>query len=1527
MVSGRGGLGCTTGRPRLLAVLLVVSLVGVPAVPAAAQQEGGGAGSGPLAGLTLVDASDQSVVATLVGGSSVVVADPGGGSYGFRVELVSGSSVGSVSLELSGVRSVGPKTENWAPYSLYGDYASGGARRLNGGALPQGEYLLRAVAYSGRRLSGEMLGVLEAAFSVSLAEAAEPVEVLAPWGLSATATHRSVRLVWVAPHQPDRGYGDLSIDDMYVERREQGGAWSTLSWVSSGRVDPDTGEAEFYDTSGVVAGKVYEYRVRLEASRAATDGGGHSRIADTFSDAVAVTVESEPPAAAEGLGAVTRNGGVALSWTVPEQPSWAEVFSVRVLRTTSTRRTPIYEVGRVEWERGRTGYQFFDDTVQPGMQYRYVVSVVAGAVAADGHEVGTGGLPSAIIAVATPPAGSAAAGLTQGADAVAQLRTTNDGVPFIEFPADPVSRAAATGPPGPVGGDVFELSPNGRDAATGPSGAKWPPGAWGASSMQWSAASSDDIASDLATGNLVAQAFWSDGTTIWVSARGSTGDWDGKIYAYTLSSGARDTAKDIDLALPASTDNPTQAGTSHGLWMDADTVWVTSSETAAILAYHRNADSDADPAIEAGARKSAADFTTLAAAGNANPMGIWADTSHIYVADADDAKIYVYDRSTKALERTIDTPGRPNDDPVGVWSDGATLWVSDRTDARVYAYRLDNGDREWRRDIKRRLSDADQRLSDDNDQPLAMWSDRSQLWVADADTTKVFVYNLPADARLRRFAIDGKDWIGDRRSERVRGWTYVAFGTTQVTIDAKPLRSDAEITILPADADNDTDGHQVNVPSRGEVNITITVVQGPTGNRETLVSKVGIRVPPTPSGRDNRIRLVRLNGADLPGWDPVATEFAHEVSPDLTEVSLMAISNRGDLVVSIDGGPYRSGSLEQRVSLDADGSTTLTLKSNVSLVPPEHAQTYKLTLEQNGLRRLEVSGVNLDDFTPSVTAYARNVAADVTEVTVEAESIHAGATVAISPADADTNESGHQVSLDADGVTDITVTLTRDGESMKYTLKLTKLDGTSGTLSSDNTLSALSLSGVTLSPAFDPEITDYTYRLTNDQSDDGFTTTVTATPTDSDATATVLPADDDGGTEEHQIDIDGGGPAAVTVTVTPQDGSPAKVYTVHLQRTRRDTSKDLLVGFYLDYGELLVIPYDIWSDGDTMWVLSSGLYTMHAFDLDSGDRQSQQDIQRSPEHSWYDTGLWSDGDTMWVAQPWINSNSWHPYIEAIDMASSKSTAVHIDTESFFDTLGPRDLWSDGETIWVASVDGRRAFDSLPKGGKLQAFDFATKARKPDRDITVTTTGDSRFAASNRLSFALWSDGTVMWVASNEGDATSRLEAYALSDGARVPGMDIPVGADGVTHPRGLWSDGRTMWVLDVPYDSVETRDSAGIRAFSLPANAKLHSLTMSDVDFGHFIHGKPDYTAEVANSVSTTTVDAVAAFDRGDSAVAITAADSDDSTEDVTEDADDKTEGYQVNLATGVNTITIEVTAPNGTDTYTYTVTITRAST
>ena len=144
--SGRGG-----GGDELQVLEVSFTVVVVPA-----------ASTSPLVTFTLVDTSNQSILATLANGGQIQLDDPANGSYGIRVELEANAEVGSVLLELSGAKTVS-RTENISPYSLYGDDGT----NLNGENLPAGSYTLRATAYSGRGGGGDELQVLEVSFTVA----------------------------------------------------------------------------------------------------------------------------------------------------------------------------------------------------------------------------------------------------------------------------------------------------------------------------------------------------------------------------------------------------------------------------------------------------------------------------------------------------------------------------------------------------------------------------------------------------------------------------------------------------------------------------------------------------------------------------------------------------------------------------------------------------------------------------------------------------------------------------------------------------------------------------------------------------------------------------------------------------------------------------------------------------------------------------------------------------------------------------------------------------------------------------------------------------------------------------------------------------------------------------------------------------------------------------------------------------------------------------------------------------------------
>ena len=154
--------------------------------------------------------------------------------------------------------------------------------------------------------------------------------------------------------------------------------------------------------------------------------------------------------------------------------------------------------------------------------------------------------------------------------------------------------------------------------------------------------------------------------TIWV-ADGS----DRKLYAYTLSSKAHDSSKDI----PLHNTNPSP----YGIWSDGMTIWVLDNlSTDRIFAYRMSDKS----------RNSDLEFNTLAAAGVDLARGIWSDGTTMWVVAQDDDKVYSFNMHLAPIRNLSAVPGNrrvelewdgpPNSTPIRyqyrVSTDGGSNW-------------------------------------------------------------------------------------------------------------------------------------------------------------------------------------------------------------------------------------------------------------------------------------------------------------------------------------------------------------------------------------------------------------------------------------------------------------------------------------------------------------------------------------------------------------------------------------------------------------------------------------------------------------------------------------------------------------------------------------------------------------------------------------------------------------------------------------------------------------------------------------
>ena len=233
--------------------------------------------TGPLTGFTLLDASDQTVLATLTGGIAVELDDPASGDYAIRADVESGSAIGSVHLELTGAKTHS-QTENVPPYSLYGDE---GANKLTGGSLPVGSYELEATAYSQKNKGGDELGARSVSFTVSEAAPAptppptptptpEPEAAaadLAPSSLAAAISDDGVSLTWDAPVE-DAG----TVTGYEILRAVGGGELAVLT------ADTESTDTAYADATATEAGETYAYVVKAIRGEEQSQGSNRAEV-------------------------------------------------------------------------------------------------------------------------------------------------------------------------------------------------------------------------------------------------------------------------------------------------------------------------------------------------------------------------------------------------------------------------------------------------------------------------------------------------------------------------------------------------------------------------------------------------------------------------------------------------------------------------------------------------------------------------------------------------------------------------------------------------------------------------------------------------------------------------------------------------------------------------------------------------------------------------------------------------------------------------------------------------------------------------------------------------------------------------------------------------------------------------------------------------------------------------------------------------------------------------------------------------
>ena len=831
--------------------------------------------------------------------------------------------------------------------------------------------------------------------------------------------------------------------------------------------------------------------------------------------------------------------------------------------------------------------------------------------------------------------------------------------------------------------------------------------------------------------NLVApghQVNLSDGRntiTVTVTAQDNTE----KAYTVSINRGVTDdygwnAERDLDGIETAGNETPI------GIWSNSTTIWVVDSDDESAFAYDHDGTRDADKDFDFDSNHQAA-------------RGAWSDGEYVWIVDRDDNKLYVYEVATgtrqNSREFDLDTE---NVGATGVWSDGATIWVADSFANKVFAYALDGGARQDGDDID---------LASDNNVGGGIWSDGATIWVSEERDTnpKLFAYVLDGGDR-----VEGRD-----------------FNTLQAAGASLPtgLWSDGETMWVADVTENNSKIYAFNMPPSANANLSSLTV----------------------------------SPKDIIGFAPDRTSYEVGVASTVAEATVAATATDSNA----------------DVSFDSQDSNDVTDGHQVALVAGRNAVTITVTAEDGSTRAYTIS------INRGVRAQYGWKAEDDLDGLIAAENRR--------PRGIWGNSTTFYI---ADFNGDKVYAYNRDG-----TRDDTKDFDTTGSTFPNGIWS----DGTTLWVADSGSTTLFAYTLSNGNRNTGAeitlanpargvwgnSTTIWAVNETTDKLEAYQKSD---GSDDNDKDItlhaDNGDPAGIwsdDTTIWVADHADDKLYAYTLSGGARDMTKEIDTSTSGNEN-----PRGLWGEGDTIWVTDEDddrVYSYNLQDNRSSDATlsalitSPRNILRfDADRTAYEVGVAST-----VAQATVTATANDPKASVdysgtdadlvavghqVDLSAGRNevtvtvTAEDESTKSYRvrinrgvtadygwnagNDLDGLDLGAPGGTtnipvgiaehngiFWISSQLSRNIFAFQQDGSRLPNRDFTTAASQPG---------------------SLWTDGQTLWITD---PMAHKLYAHRLSDGSRQTGKEFNLHSDN-GRPAGIWSDGNTIWVADSTDDKL-----------------------------------------------------------------------------------------------------------------------------
>ena len=901
---------------------------------------------------------------------------------------------------------------------------------------------------------------------------------------------------------------------------------------------------------------------------------------------------------------------------------------------------------------------------------------------------------------------------------------------------------------------------------------------------------------------------WSDGTTMYV-----VDDEDGMIYAYQMSDKSRDSGKDITLD-----SNNADPG---GIWGNSTTIWVVNdrfSPNNKLYAYSRSSRS----------YDSGNDFSTLDQQGvddNDNPRGIWSDGTTMWVVDDEDQHVYAYRMSDKSRDPARDFPLQSdNADPEGAWSNGATLFVVDDSDDKVYPYPLPHpatgsitvaGTPEAGETLTASVSD----IEDDNGIPEDVVY--SYQWVRNDGDDKTDIDG----ATETTYTLTATD-LGQQISVRVSFTDAAGF--------MESLTSDATGAVAPNSSPNNTATGQPVITGALTPGQVLTAETSGISDADGIAHDLGFTYQWISRDGDTGTET------NIPG----ATESVYWVPPAsigkqfLVQVSFLDSLGRPESVTSEPSAAVDFGGPEMpatgRPAIAGTPWVSGKLTANPGNIMDDNGISEDANFSYQWLRSdggdfTEVKGANHTNYTPTVADVGRRfkVRAGFLDQDGYPESATSEPTGIVTVyrdlLDLRYVSKGWGISANDDtvwlsGVTGERPQGTVQGGGVAGLLSFDRRTGARTSHQHDELrLRALWSDGETVfavdldTGSFNGRPRVLAFNASNghrDSSKDfnlsqghyvqvkgiwGNNETIWVANNGSFADDKLFAYDRSTGARDPSKDFDtlqdagNIGPEGIWSdgeTMYVVDWSKLKVFAYRMSDKSRRPDRD--IDLFEDHRN----PAGVWGDGETLYVMDAGA-ELHAYDLTPGAVQEPPPPKKE-RRGWIRylqrdnraaTGIWGNDETLWVADD--DSDR----VFAYDYAIRTNPRAY---QNFLHNLligagnnNPRDLWSDGETVFVVDRSDKKLYAYRMSDCMLCLGDHTVASRN------ITLDG------ANAEAEGMWGNDETIWVANDGNGAGNKLYAYRRSDGSRDSSKDFDtLNGAGNKNPRALWSDGQTMFVLD-----------------------------------------------------------------------------------------------------------------------------------